>query len=300
MTKKRHTKTKGGLLAVLIAAALGYAGLQFDFPSAPQLHAYEAAETAAAPQLQEKKKPKKSEKRHRKPGNPRQLELPAALRSIPERIIHHTGYTLSFNREHNNPNYVAWELTAEETAGRLPREDEFLPDPQVPAPHRVTTLDYKGSGYDRGHMVPAADMKWSNEAMKACFYMSNMSPQDGHLNSGSWKKLEEACRRWAQYEGAVYIVCGPVYHEGSKQKHIGREHQVTVPDGFFKVVLSMNQGKEKAIGFYYANRSGSQPMHTAACTVDAIEKLTGMDFFVNVDDRLETRIEAAFALKDWQ
>lgn len=232
-------------------------------------------------------------------GNIRKAEIPGKMHGVPERIIEHTGYTLSFNREHNNPNWVAWELTAEESEGTLARTDEFLPDPDVPAPHRVTTADYRGSGYDRGHMVPAADMKWSQRAMSECFYMSNMCPQDHSLNSGPWSTLEKACRRWAKNEGAVYVVCGPVY-KSTKPKTIGSALRISVPDGFFKVVLSLRKGKEKAIGFYYANRDGKQPMHETATTVDAIEQLTGIDFFVNIPDRLEQRIEAECALKKWQ
>ena len=229
----------------------------------------------------------------------RKLELPGRLKHTPERIIEHTGYTLSFNREHNNPNWVAWELTATEAQGNLPRVDNFQPDPMLPENHQVRHADYTRSGYDRGHMVPAADMKWSSKAMNDCFYMSNICPQTGTLNSGGWETLESACRRWAVQEGSVYIVCGPVY-SGTKHKTIGKDLQITVPEGFFKVVLSMRKGAEKAIGFYYANSNAKQRMETTATTVDAIEQLTGMDFFVNIDDRLEARIESTFSLKRWK
>lgn len=230
----------------------------------------------------------------------KKLELPAPLRGVPERIVTHTGYTLSFNREHNNPNWVAWELTAEETDGPARRSNLFLPDPALPAPQRVTGDDYKGTGYDRGHMVPAADMKWSSRAMKECFYMSNMCPQHPALNGGSWATLEEACRRWARQEGRVYIVCGPVYKKERRQKSIGSERRITVPAGFFKCVLSTRAGAEKSIGFYYENRGGKQPMHAAAMSVDEVEELTGMDFFVFLDNRLEARLEASHSLKAWK
>lgn len=233
-----------------------------------------------------------------KKGNKRLLELPGRLIGTPERIVSHYAYTLSFNREHNQPNWVAWELTDKETDGHIQRSNDFIPDPMIPTPHRVTTDDYKGSGYDRGHMAPAADMKWSGKAMAECFYMSNMCPQHGSLNSGAWSTLEKACRRWAQQEGSVYIVCGPVF-KGTKHKQIGKNVKVTVPEGFFKVVLSMKKGQEKAIGFYYNNKSGKQPMDKTATTVDAIEEMTGMDFFVNIPDKLEDRIEATYSLKDW-
>ncbi len=230
----------------------------------------------------------------------RRPELPARMKGVPERIVEHTGYTLSFNRTHNLPNWVAWELTAEETEGTVARSDDFCPDPSIPLPHRVTTDDYRASGYDRGHMAPAADMKWSPQAMNQCFYMSNICPQVHSLNSGSWATLEKACRRWAGKEGSVYIVCGPVFKKGKKQKSIGREHRITVPDGFFKVILSLRKGHEKAIGFYYANRAGKQPMPQAAMSVDEVENMTGINFFVNLPTRLEQRLEAEYSLRLWQ
>ena len=232
-------------------------------------------------------------------NNLRKLELPGRLKRTPERIVEHTGFTLSFNREHNNPNWVAWELTSEEAQGTMPRDDNFQPDPLLPENHQVQHSDYTRSGYDRGHMVPAADMKWSSKAMNDCFYMSNICPQTHTLNAGGWETLESACRRWAKREGSVYVVCGPVY-KGTKHKTIGKDLKITVPEGFFKVVLSMRKGEEKAIGFYYANSNAKQKMEETATTVDAIEELTGMDFFVNIDDRLEERIESTFSLKKWK
>lgn len=229
----------------------------------------------------------------------RKLELPARLKHTPERIVEHTGFTLSFNREHNNPNWAAWELTADEAKGTLPRANDFEPDPKLPENRQVTHADYTRSGYDRGHMVPAADMKWDSKAMNDCFYMSNICPQTHVLNAGGWETLESACRRWAKQEGSVYIVCGPVY-KGNKHKTIGKDLKITVPEGFFKVVLSMREGKEKAIGFYYANSNAKQTMEQTATTVDEIEALTGMDFFINIDDHLEERIESTFSLKQWR
>lgn len=229
----------------------------------------------------------------------RKLELPERLQHTPERIVEHTGFTVSFNREHNNPNWVAWELTAEEAEGNLPRVNDFEPDPKLPENHQVKHADYTGSGYDRGHMVPAADMKWDSKAMNDCFYMSNICPQTHTLNAGGWETLESACRRWAKHEGSVYIVCGPVY-KGNRHKTIGNELKITVPEGFFKVVLSLREGSEKAIGFYYANSNAKQSMKATATTVDEIETLTGMDFFVNINDKLEERLESTFSLKDWK
>lgn len=181
----------------------------------------------------------------------RPLEQPATLRGVSERIVVHTGFRLSFNARTLCPNWVAWELTALEAKAKGSRHDYFEADPALPTAQQVVHADYRASGYDRGHMCPAADMKWSMRAQRECFYMSNICPQDRSLNSGSWKKLEEACRRWAQREGRVYIVAGPVFKPKQKITTIGRYLKISVPHGFFRVVLSLRKGKEKAIAFYF-------------------------------------------------
>ena len=234
------------------------------------------------------------------PADPARMEQPARLKGTPERILQHTGFCLSYNRERCQPNWVAWCLEKSETEGTLRRSDDFQPDPLLPPSQQVTTDDYKGSGYDRGHMVPAADMKWSPAAMRECFYLSNICPQNHSLNAGAWAKLEAACRRWARQEGRIYIACGPLFDAGRKQKSIGSTHRIAVPTGFFKVVLSTRRGHEKAIGFVYTNRSSRQTMDAAATTVDAVEQLTGIDFFPLLDDRLERRLEAEYSLRRWQ
>lgn len=290
-----------GTAVVIAAAVFALAGNQQE--TTPQKEPLTKQETSALPQDNHSDKARQTSTNESaetpSKGNKRLIELPGKMSGVPERIVSHYAYTLSFNREHNQPNWVAWELTNKETDGHIQRSNDFIPDPMIPAPHQVTTEDYKGSGYDRGHMAPAADMKWSGKAMTECFYMSNMCPQHGSLNSGPWATLEKACRRWAEQEGSVYIVCGPVF-KGHKQKEIGRNIKITVPDGFFKVVLSMKKNQEKAIGFYYNNKSGKQPMDKTATTVDAIEEMTGIDFFVNIPDKLEKRIESTYSLKAWK
>ena len=227
------------------------------------------------------------------------LEQPATLHNHPEQIVVHTGYRLSFNRETLCPNWVAWELTANETEGSVQRSNDFRPDEMLPYRYQVTTDDYKHSGYDRGHMCPSADMKWSSTAQSECFFMSNICPQTHALNAGGWEKVERACRRWAKREGKVYIVCGPIFNDSRKQLYIGKSVKIRVPNAFFKVVLSLKKGGEKAIGFYFTNRDGKQNMGDATKTVDEIENITGMDFFPQLNDALERRVEAQNNLSLW-
>lgn len=224
--------------------------------------------------------------------------LPAPLRSVPEQILHRKGYTVSYNKDLKIPNWVAWELSPEKLVERESRTDKFLPDPDLPEDEAVTTNDYKGAGLDRGHMCPAGDNRWHWKAMQESFYMTNICPQDHNLNRGDWKELEEACRQWAQAEGKIYIVCGPILY---KQKHrtIGKQHRVTVPEAFFKVILCTTSKPPKAIGFIYKNTSGNHPLDAYVNTVDEVERITGIDFFHALPDEVEDKVEATYNLSSW-
>jgi len=227
----------------------------------------------------------------------RLYEIPAPLKDRPEQILHRKGYTVSYNNATRNPNWVAWHLTKSHTYGSNQRSGEvFTEDVSVSRP-RATDADYYNSRYDRGHMCPAGDNKWDKEAMAQSFLFTNVCPQNHGLNKYEWNDLEMLCRDWAREYGAIDVVCGPVYSSSGEQKTIGK-NRVWVPDAFFKVVLC-RQGKAKAIGFVYRNEGKKQPMADAVCTVDEVERLTGLDFFPELDDKIENRIEATATLTDW-
>ncbi len=222
-----------------------------------------------------------------------EVGLPDLLEKRSGQVIRHKGYVVSYNERTKQPNWVAWTLTPERFKEVAGRSDKFLPDPAVDRP--VTTEDYKHSGYDRGHICPAADNKWDVQAMRESFYMTNICPQNHNLNGGDWKELEEACRDWAMECGRLYVVGGPVF-EGAPRKHIG-DSRVAVPDAFFKVVLCL--APPKAIGFVFENRAGSRPLRAYVRTVDEVEQLTGMDFFPGLADSVELAVETTCALGDW-
>ena len=209
-------------------------------------------------------------------------------------VIQRTGYTLSYHAKHKTPQWVAWELTKEETRGNEERTNEFQPDPDVMGA-KVVTYDYSHSGYDRGHMAPAGDMKWSKKAMQESFYMSNICPQNHNLNTEDWNDLEMKSREWARRYGKVHIVCGPIY-KGIRNEYIG-DHRVKVPDAFFKVILINNAKKQCALGFYFENEAGERPLTDYLTSVDELEKLTGLDFFAALPDEEENRLEKAVVEK---
>ena len=224
------------------------------------------------------------------------LEIPARLQSVSEQILHRMGYTVSYNAERRAPNWVAWCLTPKRLKGNTKRSDsKFHEDTDVSEP-RALDSDYVRSGYDRGHMCPAGDNKWSARAMDESFLFTNICPQAPQLNRGDWNEMEQACRKWAKQEGALYIVCGPIYYK-KNSKTIGKNH-VAVPDAFFKVLLSM-KGEPKAIGFIYKNGDGNRPKGDYANSVDEVERITGIDFFPALPDDIEKKVEAVCNPADW-
>ena len=215
---------------------------------------------------------------------------------VPEQMLRRAGYTASYNKTTKLPNWVAWHLTADRTTGPAKRSGvDFQADMNVPAP-RAEDSDYYGSGYDRGHMCPAADNKYSEKAMEESFLFTNMCPQNGNLNRGDWNEMEQACRRWAKEYGGVYVVCGPILYKG-KHKTIGK-NKVVVPEAFFKVVLRTGENP-KAIGFIYKNAEGNRPKGDYVNTVDEVERITGIDFFPSLPDDVENKVEATADIADW-
>ena len=215
--------------------------------------------------------------------------------ALKSEIVRYTGMDLSFNSDAHEPNWVAWELTADETTGPVKRSSKFIADIDVAG--SAMPSDYTNSGYDRGHKAPAGDMKWSPEAMQETFYMTNICPQAKPLNTGAWKNLEEKCRVWACAEGAVYIVCGPVLTDGMSER-IG-ESGVVVPKRFFKVVLAPNADPPRGIGFLMDNAKVKGGMQAAATSIDEVERVTGHDFFSSLPDEIEDAVEAQNDFNLW-
>lgn len=224
------------------------------------------------------------------------LVMQTSPKGTPEQILKRTGYVASYNKTNLLPNWVAWHLTAERTEGSAKRSGvDFAEDTEVPEP-RATDWDYYNSGYDRGHMCPAADNKWSKKAMEESFLFTNMCPQNGNLNRGDWNEMEMACRKWAKKYGDLYIVCGPILYKG-KHKTIGK-NKVVVPEAFFKVVLRTGDDPQ-AIGFIYKNTSGNRPKDSYVNTVDEVERITGIDFFPSLPDDVEKNVEATADIANW-
>ena len=213
----------------------------------------------------------------------------------PEQLVHYPGMDVSFNKEMHLPNWVAWELTANEADGTEPRSGSFYNDPEVAG--CPETYDYSYSGYDRGHMAPAGDMKWSEEAMKASFSLANICPQAKSLNTGAWKRLEEKCRTWARADSSIIVICGPILNDPIRE-YIG-DTRVAVPKRFFKVILAPYANPARGIGFIMPNGRPEGGMQACAVSIDEVERVTGHDFFSALPDSIETEIESQCDFPFW-
>lgn len=222
------------------------------------------------------------------------LEIP--LLGEGDVVTIHTGFSLLYDEEHEQPRWVAYELTRDEIYGVHERADNFRPDPSIPS-GSATLADYRNSGYDRGHLIPAADLPWAEEAMGDSFYMSNMSPQDPTFNRGIWASLEAVVRNFASTEGAVHVVTGPILTDGP-YKTIG-ENKVSVPNFYYKVILDYTEPEKKMIGFLLPNEGSRARLERFATSVDEIERISDLDFFPQLPDDEETLLEASFDISLW-
>ena len=221
------------------------------------------------------------------------MEIPAT--EDEKLIVHHTAYSLLYSEEHEQSIWVAYELTSEETKKAFNRSDDFIVDPLIKS-GSANNKDYKGSGYDRGHLAPAADMSWSNQTMLESFYYSNMSPQDPSFNRGIWKKLEELVRTWAVENKSLYVVTGPILNSGLSS--IG-PNKVSVPNYYYKVLLDYSQPEIKAIGFILSNQANKGNLAEFAVSIDRVEAMTGLNFFPNLPDTEESAIESKVCISCW-
>lgn len=211
-------------------------------------------------------------------------------------VIEHKGYSVSYNETTRLPNWVCYELTGEEAKGTCKRIGNFFPDPEVTGA-QADNEDYRNSGWDRGHIAPASDMKWDEEAMLESCYFTNICPQNHNLNGGVWRSLEERCRDYACRFGCIHITAGPVIGE-MKNGTLGN-NQVAIPDAFYKVMAVNSKGKYEGIGFYFENVAGHKPLAEYARSIDEIEAVTGIDFFPSLPDSIENEIERGYDTAFW-
>ena len=225
------------------------------------------------------------------------MEIPALTTG--GRIVQHGAYVSCYNPETLIPDWVAYELTAEETGGTHSRGGiEFRMDPDLKGVTQAMREDYNGSGWSKGHLMPAADAAFSNSTMSETFYFTNICPQDETLNAGDWQYLEKRVRNWANRYGSVWVVTGPIVGE-NRYGTIG-DRDVVVPDSFYKALLIRKKnGSYSAIAFVMDNDDDRYYLKDCSMTINDLESLTGFDFFPALDDKIEEKVENSVRLSDW-
>lgn len=215
-------------------------------------------------------------------------------------VVSHKFYTLSYHEEHEQAEWVAYKLSKENLLKpRVKREKRFSQDDAIKS-FSAKHNDYSHSGYTRGHLAPAGDMAFSQEAMRETFYMSNMSPQLKEFNGGIWRELEENVRNWAFDNEELYIVTGPILNKGHIIKSIGYNN-VSVPDQFFKIILDLKEPEIKSIAFLMPNKKSIEPIKNYVVSIDKIEDITGINFFADfLPSELEKQLEEVGNLNKWK
>ena len=228
--------------------------------------------------------------------NPQFDNLSYGVPGTADTIVEREGYALGYTEKHEQPAWVQYIMTADEVSRRAAkRGDDFRPDPEIPT-GSATPQDYTRSGYDRGHLAPAADMSFSVRTMSESFYMSNMSPQAPQFNRGIWSKLEKQVRHFATKERRIVVVTGPIL-PAEKTITIGA-NRVTVPEFYYKVIYDTTP-PEKMIGFVLPNKGSKADLRTFAVTVDRVEELTGLDFFSEVPQPKQEQLERTITVESW-
>lgn len=220
------------------------------------------------------------------------LGIPAMADSVLDR----RGYALGYSEKHEQPLWVTYRLTAAEAGSKTAdRSDDFRVDPYI-STGSARAEDYAKSGYDRGHLAPAADMAWSEKAMSESFYFSNMSPQEPGFNRGIWRKLEAKVRDWAIDKGELQVVTGPIFL--NRNKSIGN-NQVVVPQAYYKVLYAPEAKPPAMLGFILSNSGSDRDLQEYAVTVDQVESVTGLEFFTTVESGLRTQLSGSISLDAW-
>ncbi len=210
--------------------------------------------------------------------------------------VHHKYYALCYDEAHEQARWTVYVLSgANLKRGHWRRTQDFRPDPFV-STGSAQLSDYRRSGYDRGHLVPAGDFKWDSLGMSETFYLSNTSPQLHGFNAGIWEALERAVRGWAKQKGRLVVYTGPVLRPNQK-RIAGR---VTVPDSFYKVLYWMSSSRVEALGFLVPHREMEGDPLRYAVSVDVVEQVTGLDFFPVLPDEWETPAERTYKRDSWR
>lgn len=214
-----------------------------------------------------------------------------------EAIIERPYYTLRYNELHEQALWVAYTLRADSlTQEKLAINEEFRIDPRVRT-GSASPQDYANSGYVMGQLAPVEGFHYDDFALSQSYYMSNVSPQKPAFNKGLWLDLARKTREWALANGEVQVVSGPLL---TKNLSAIGENKVSVPESFYKIILTIQPSNIKAIAFLVPNDATDLPLQRYEISIDRLEEFTGLDFFPSIPDDLEDYLESGYTAKQWQ
>jgi len=231
-------------------------------------------------------------------GNVSKTKIPEVFMasSTTGSIVGHEHFTLSYNEPYEQAEWVAYMLKKEHLTYDDRKRPYFIEDPKVKT-KSADWRNYKRSGYDRGHLCPAGDRRFSEQAYNETFYTSNISPQDRDFNAGVWNRLEQQVRKWAKKKEELFVVTGGVLEDGLEE--IGEE-DVDVPKYYYKIVARGDSSDFKVIAFLMQGEESSKPLRQFVVTVDRIEEMTGIDFFEKLPNDVQVKVESTIDDGAWE
>lgn len=210
-------------------------------------------------------------------------------------ILNYKYFSVSYSEKHEQAEWVAYKLTKTSFNDNVARTNDYREDPNVKT-KSATPFDYKGSGYDMGHLAPARTMSYNYTSMSESFYLSNISPQVPAFNRGIWKRLEEKVRYWAMMNDSIFVVTGPILNNPIGKIGV---NNVSVPKAFYKTLVGYRNGKVKGIAFLMPNEKSDKSIYKYVTSIDEVEKITGIDFYFKMEHNTQDNIEANGELKIW-
>ena len=226
-----------------------------------------------------------------------------------EKLIEHSAMMLVYSEKYEQAKWVAHIILPDIKDGNFGRTNDFRPDNKISTGSSVekdyfiktmlpdSTYKYDGFGFDRGHLAPSADFRWSKKALSESYLYSNMSPQVAELNRQGMADLENLLRTYVIANNTpLFVVTGPILNDSLKKIERG-VNKVSIPKKFFKIALDYKH--KKAIAFILPNSQLSSPIISYTHCIDEVENITGIDFFANINDSLEETLEKQNIPKDW-
>jgi endonuclease G len=212
-----------------------------------------------------------------------------------DQIISHNYFTLSYSEKDEQPEWVFYKVSVKNYKKQIRRTNDYREDPLVKT-SSASPKDYKGSGYDMGHLAPAHAMAQNYKAMSESFYLSNISPQKPSFNRGIWRSLENKVEFWSSFNDSIYVVAGPIL---DNPIDIIGENKLSVPRAFYKTLISFKGGEAKGLAFIIPNKKSTKSIYSYVTSIDEVEKITGIDFYHNLDTAIQDRVEANLDVKKW-